>query len=98
MIVNLDNVTCELMRKMPVSVIPDEITEDKLRPSFRILVWVNIAIQACFPLACAFTPVMAASAEKNMTTPPEHYRHPALHLTERGDGRDGRRAGKTDGA
>ncbi|WP_198528578.1 inverse autotransporter beta domain-containing protein [Buttiauxella noackiae] len=43
-------------------------TTELLRPSLRRFVWVNIAIQTLFPLASAFTPLMAVSAEKKITT------------------------------
>jgi len=55
------------MNKTTTSFISHEIKADILRPSLRRLAWMNIAIQTLFPLACAFTPVMAASADKHIT-------------------------------
>ncbi|QST30826.1 inverse autotransporter beta domain-containing protein (plasmid) [Escherichia albertii] len=45
-------------------------TEVVFSPSLRRLVWLNIAIQAAFPLAVAFTPVMAGADELHFLQQP----------------------------
>jgi len=43
-------------------------SEEHVYPMFRPLVWLNIIVQLLFPLASAFTPVMAASADTSLTS------------------------------
>ncbi|MFC7506763.1 hypothetical protein ACFQUX_04190 [Pantoea stewartii] len=39
-------------------------------PGLRRLAWLNIAVQAAFPLAVAFTPVMAGAGEQHFLQQP----------------------------